>query len=201
MLAHVLSLTCDMLEAACQHEEPAQREGAYAGPLWDRKLPGSKAIVPFIRDFARLNGSVKVDLNDRHFCTLRLNGEAQYESGVLSVPYVRQLLAGPIERDVQQIPARVHEKAPRLLAGQWTQFGAAMVRIGQIIPSVHWERDQAIFRWSDEPAVQVKKLGPLGLREWTVQGAIREIQVGEFEGRVVFSRKIITLLAPDLVWA
>lgn len=201
MLDSILKLTCDMLEASCQHEEPAQRQGVYAGPLWDRKLPGSKAVVPFIRDFAQAGGSVRVALNDRHFATLRLNGQAEFDSGVLSVPYIRQLLSGPTERDVQQVSASVHPKAPALLAGKWTPFGVAMVRIGKIIPQVVWEDDTAVFRWDEPPGVQVKKLGPLGLREWTVEGAIREIRVGEFEGRVLFTRRIISLLAPDLEWA
>jgi len=201
MLNNILSLTCDMLDAACQHEDATLRDGAYAGPLWDRKLPGSRDIVPFIRDFARLGSSVKVDLNDRHFATLRLNGDAEFDNNVLSVPYMRQFVGGDTQRDVQQISASVHPKAPGLLSGQWTQFGVAMVRLRQILPKVTWERDEAVFSWMDPPGVQVKKLGPLGLREWTVQGFIRAIRIGEFQGRIEFSSKIVTLLAPDLEWA
>jgi hypothetical protein len=201
MLDHVLRLACDMLDASCQHEEPALREGAYAGPLWDRKIPGSREVVPFIRDFAERGGSVRVDLNQRHFATLRLNGQAEFNSGILSVPYIKQFLSGPTRRDVQHVSSSVHPKAPSLLSGKWTAFGVAMVRIGQIIPRVIWENGDAVFRWDDPPGVQVKKLGPLGLREWTVEGAIKEIRIGEFEGRVEFTRRIISLLAPDLVWA
>lgn len=207
MLDSILKLTCEMLDASCQHEEPAQRQQAYAGPLWDRKLPGSKAVVPFIRDFARAGGSVRVALNDRPFATLRLNGQAEFDSGVLSVPYIRQLMSGPTERNVAQVAASVHEKAPALLAGKWTPFGVAQVRIGHIIPVVSWENDDAVFRWDDPPGVMVKspRKGFFGLGltnfQWTLEGAIKEIRIGEFEGRVEFTRRIFSLLAPDLEWA
>lgn len=207
MLDHVLRLTCDMLDASCQHEDVALREGAYGGPLWDRKIPGSREVVPFIRDFAEHGGSVSVELNARHFATLRLNGQAEFNSGILSVPYIRQLLSGPTQRDVKHVSSSVHKKAPSLLSGKWTTFGVAQIRIGQIIPQVSWENGDAVFRWDDPPGVMVKspRKGIFGLGltdfQWTLEGAIKEIRIGEFSGRIEFSRKIISLLAPDLEWA
>lgn len=201
MLDRIVSLTCDMLDASCQPKERAQRQGTYAGPLWDYKIPGTREIIPFIRDFAKAGASVRVALNDRHVATLKLNGEATVANGAMAVPYHRQVLSGGLESAVQLVPTGVHPKSDSLLSRKPTRFGAAVVTLGSIIPRVSWENDHAVFRWDRPAEVQTKETGPLGLIDWNVEAAIKEVRIGEFTGRIVFSRPIVTFLAPDLEWA
>jgi hypothetical protein len=206
MLDNLISLTCNLLDASCQHAEAAQREGVYAGPLWDRKLPGSRDIVPFVRDFAKYDSSVRVALNDRHLCTVKLNGEAEFDSGILTVPYLREFYGGRQEPTTVQVPAgaNVHPKAPALLSGQWTQFGIAKVKLGTLLPKLDWVNangGEAVIHWDNPPAVMVQRKGPLGLIDWNVEAAITSIRLGEFKGRVLFSRKLASILAPDLEWS
>lgn len=191
-----------MLEASCQPARADVAESdAPTGPFWDYKLPGTRDVVPFIRDFARLGQLVRIAVNDRHFATLKLHGQAEVADGVLSVSYIRQLFNGPNEQLKQQVACSVHEKGPSLLAGHWTAFGAAKVKLGELIPRVTWKDDTAVIWWDNPPAVQVKKTGPLGLMDWNLEASIKEIRIGEFKGRVVFSRKLLTLAAPDLEWS
>lgn len=200
MLDRAFSLVCNMLEATCR---PEPQEGAApTGPLWDLRVPHAREIVPFIRDYARAGESARIDLNGRHFATLKLTGEPMVSEEAASVPYARKLFDSTVSPATAIVPFSCHPKAESLIRGDWTDFGKAKIKLGSLVPRVLWEPskfwdgEDAVIRWENSPGARA--FGPLGLIEWTAQ--ITEIRIGEFKGRVVFSRKWMTFGAPDMSW-
>lgn len=200
MIDRVLSLTCEILEASCRPApKDAHENSAFTGPLWDVQIPHTRQVIPFLLDYARCGQSVRLDANGRTFATLKLMN-AVADDDAMSVGYSRSLFSGDRENCAVSVPY-LHPKARPLFSGEWTRFGIAQVKLGSILPTVTWENEQAVIRWPTTPQVQVKEKGPLGIFDWTVRGGIKEIQIGEFKGRVVFTRRIVTLLCPDAEWS
>ena len=210
MTPDLLSLACNMLDAACQPADapPARatrrerRRGeaeAVAGPLWDIGLPGTKQLIPFIHDFARLQ-QARVSLNDRTLYVARLAGDAKAEDDGLHVPHKRAWYGGDEEMAVTVAPY-IHPKAKPLCLGEWTQFGVATVQMaGSLFPRLTMDGDTVVVWWDVPPSVRLKKAGPLGLIDWNIEAGIKEIRIGEWTGRVQFSRPLLSLLCPDVRW-
>ena len=210
MTADLLSLCCNLLDAACAPADapPARatrrerRRGeaeAVSGPLWDIGLPGTKQLIPFIHDFARLQ-QARVSLNDRTLFTAKLTGGITAENDGLYVPHLRAWFGGKEEIAETFLPYS-HPKAKPLCCGEWTPFGVATIRIGcSLLPTLTMDGDTVVVRWEDTPSVRLKKTGPLGLIDWNIEAGVKEIRIGEFTGRVVFTRPLVSLLAPDVRW-
>jgi hypothetical protein len=201
MLDRTFAFVCDMLEATCR---PEPQEGAApTGPLWDLRVPHARQIVPFIRDYAKFGESARIDVNGRHLATLKLNGEPMVSESAASVPYARKLFDATVQAATAVIPFSCHPKAESLLRGEWTEFGKVKIRLGSLVPRVMWEPSKlwdghdAVIRWETSPGARA--FGPMGWKEWSAQ--IPEIRIGEFKGRVIFSRNWMTFGAPDLEWA
>lgn len=200
MLDNLVSLTCDMLDAACQPApHKAEVEGAFKGPLWDVSIPHSKAIVPFVLDYAKGGQIARFDLNGRTFATIKLVDGLMVSDAAVSLPYSRKLYDGSVQPCTAVVPFSCHEKAQPLCSGKWTEFGAAKVQMRSLIPTVTWENESAVLRWKVNPVVSTVRDG--WLWDTIVKTAIREIRISEFGGRVVFTSWIKSLLCPDMVWA
>jgi hypothetical protein len=200
MLDSLVSLTINMLDAACQPApSKPEVEGAFRGPLWDIAIPHSKAIVPFILDYAKGGQVARFDLNGRTFASVKLVDGLMVSDQAVSLPYSRKLFDGTVQPCTAVVPFSCHEKARPLCSGQWTEFGAAKVQMKSLIPVVSWDKDTAVLKWKASPIVSTVRDG--WLWDKIVTTAIKEIRISEFGGRVVFDSWIKSLLCPDMVWA
>lgn len=202
MLGDVLSLLCDTLEVACQGTPEGHDSDAPTGPLWDVKVPGSRAIVPFVLDFARCGQQVRLAANDRPFATVRVTTQPVMTDKGLQITVERSFFGGQKVATPAVVPF-THPKADQVCSGGWTVFGAAEVIFDPtaLLPEVLWRDGAAVLRWETPPGIRTHSKGPLGLRQRLSETRIKEIQIGEFKGRVIVEGRLRTLLLPDAEWA
>lgn len=203
MLEHLLSLPCQILDATCRPvPENADENGAFKGPLWDVTIPGSKQIIPFVLDFARLGQAIHLDINARRVATLHVKEQPTAGTEGLLVPYEAVDVYGAITRDVKSIPF-MHPKAEPLFNGEWTTFGPVQVRFDYqcILPDVTYRDGNAFISWKSPPTIRSTSKGLLGLRQKITTTTIRHFRIGEFDGEVVTTSRLRNLILPDARWA
>jgi hypothetical protein len=202
MLEHLLSLPCSMLEACRPTPDDAPEDGTFSGPLWNVKIPGSKPIIPFILDYARLQQTIHLDVNARRVATLQVKDQPTAGIDGLLVPYEAVDVYGTITKAVKSIPF-LHPKAESLFNGEWTTFGPVQVKFDPdcILPTVEYRNGSAFIGWDSPPIVRTTSTGRWGWRQKISTTEIKHFRIGEFDGEVVTNSRLKNFFFPDGEWA
>lgn len=177
------------------------RKGEREAGLWDYTVPKSRRLVDLIRAYAEQGAKLHIEANDIELGSVELATKilAASESGV-TIDLKYSLLGGD-DTAKQVLLPYPNPTAAMLFSGRWIDFGVACVKLGQILPSVSWEADTAVLRWSsDPPGIQLGQRGFFGLLRRVTTTRLSEIRIGPEYGDFV-AHGLVGWGLPRLKWA
>lgn len=195
----LLSFATDLL-TACGTAKPSPRKG-YAAPLWDYRLPKSKAAADLLRSFVQRMGELTVRVNDQPVGWVRLgesppvvasNGiELRLNYSILGQPPSNYIHFSPY-------PSRL---ASTLCHGEWAEFGAGRVKLpGRLLPEMHMDGETAVLSWPQPPQLEFGSKGFFGLWRKLSRTTIEAIRIGPESGEIV-TTGLVGWTLPRLVWS
>lgn len=195
----LLGFAVDLL-GACAEARPAPKRGLSA-PMWDYRLPHSRAAADLLRSFVRESGQLTFKLNDQPAGWVKLFGTPPVvASNGIEIRMQASWLGRPPE-DYLHFSPYPSRLASTLCHGGWAEFRVGRLKLpGSLLPTMRMEGETAVLNWDRPPVLELGTSGFFGLWRKLSRTTIEAIRIDPESGEIV-TTGLVGWTLPRIVWA